>query len=62
MPKWSQEVSQWILEGSFEVPKAGDMNHPTPASEDPCQGEMPKPRKTSIPKDMAAMIGLHMEV
>ena len=34
----------------LQVPKVGDMNHSTPANEDPCQAEMPRARSPSIPK------------
>ena len=36
---------------------------PTPANEDPCQGEMPKVRNQGIPKKvMAVLVSLHMIV
>ena len=59
MPKWSQEVSYWNLEGALEVPKIGDMNCSSLANKDPCQGEMPKTRSPGIPKDMPAVVSLH---
>ena len=45
------------------MPKVGDMNHSTPANEDPCQGEMAKVRNPSIPKIvMTVVVSLHMIV
>ena len=45
------------------MPKVGDMNCPTPANEDPFQGEMPKARSPSIPeKDMEVMVSLHIQI
>ena len=32
------------------------------SNEDPSQGEMPKARRSSIPKDMVAVVHLHMQV
>ena len=43
------------------MPKVGDMNHSTPANEDPFQGEMPKVRSPSICKIvMVVVVSLHM--
>ena len=50
-----------VWKGPLEAPKVWDMNHSTPANEDPCQGEMPKVRSPSIPKIvMAVVVSVYM--
>ena len=44
------------------MPKVGDMICSIPANEDPCQEEMPKVRSPSILKDMAVLVGLHIQI
>ena len=47
----------------MEVCNVGGMNHPTSASEDPCQGEMSKARSPSIPeKDMELIYHANIDI